>query len=187
MFWLFISKLPAFPLVQKDRNYSLLKKMHPKLYLPEDFVKTIAHYRETFSMETVETLPLINTNLRISTAFDKGLLPEPAHVSGSSVEPSEPSQLAVKFNSKVILFSPTEIYSDTVEKKVESPLNNLRFLVLRRQNGAILLPGGAWSHERDGGNPLLESDCLIRTAMSVFCCCFLFLFTSVFSCTRFFD
>jgi hypothetical protein len=64
-----------------------------------------------------------------------------------------------------MFFAPDEIFSDNLEKVIECPLNNLRFLVLRRQNGTLLLPGGAWSYEKDGGNPLEESDCLIRTAV----------------------
>jgi len=183
----------------------------PNIYLPDDFVKMNVDWSsismaldEDLLPKMVANAPILfettpgtlsneyvnsvgadyqpkPTNLKVNTV--NNTISEVAHRPDLFVNATKP----VKFNAKVIICCG---FRDPEKDRVDCNLTrNLRILCGRRK-GSVMLLGGAWCKELDGGNPLVDRSCLLNTARrAVYSQSLLDIFvgTNLFDCGSTFD
>lgn len=57
------------------------------------------------------------------------------------------------------------LVDDSPDEKPAHLHNLLKFVALRKDRSAIMAAGGVWDKELDGGDPAIDEEALIRTAI----------------------
>eukprot|EP00992_Anisonema_acinus_P002300 TRINITY_DN10612_c0_g1_i1.p1 TRINITY_DN10612_c0_g1~~TRINITY_DN10612_c0_g1_i1.p1 ORF type:complete len:633 (-),score=192.44 TRINITY_DN10612_c0_g1_i1:23-1921(-) len=139
----------SFSFVEKERRLTDTCHRYPRLCLSQNFSKFVVHWPESKALD----IPL---DVPISFHTDPDLtLPVPE---GTDV-------VGPKTVARVMLLSIAKQEEPEADKPKPKPhlSKNIKFLVAKKANGGLMSIGGAWSKEKDGGDPSSDAT-LIKTA-----------------------
>ncbi|XP_048571275.1 protein SHORT ROOT IN SALT MEDIUM 1 isoform X3 [Triticum urartu] len=161
----YICKVFPFRLVDAERDYLSLTKRYPRLVISPDVSKVVLNWPKgnlNLSMRTPVSLEHDIHEVDDKTNERTVLSSEKSYSTGS------PDTV---WNVKVLLMSGMSngAFADicslrSAEERIAHWNNVLKFAVFKKDHALITI-GGPWSAAIDGGDPLIDCSCLVRTAV----------------------
>ncbi|XBI11377.1 hypothetical protein VPH35_138454 [Triticum aestivum] len=161
----YLCKVLPFRLVDDERDCLSLTKRYPRLSVIPDFSKIVLNWAK-------ESLNLsLHTPVSLEHAIceDDDKADESALVSSENTSSIKTPETI--WNAKVLLMSGMSngAFADitsmrSTEERVVHLNNILKFAVFKKDR-SLLAIGGPWNAALDGGDPLADCSCLIRTAI----------------------
>eukprot|EP01119_Soliformovum_irregulare_P007807 TRINITY_DN2030_c0_g1_i4.p1 TRINITY_DN2030_c0_g1~~TRINITY_DN2030_c0_g1_i4.p1 ORF type:complete len:880 (+),score=266.45 TRINITY_DN2030_c0_g1_i4:163-2802(+) len=140
-----------YSVIEQNRDYLNLKRRHPRMYISEDLSRVVSHWDTKVPMgtsfDTVSTIVPIHTELSHSIEKREEVDADPC-----------PSMPKVKYSAKVVFTGGVS------SSQMDDLTHNLKFLVGKIERSDLMLLGGPWSAELDGGDPAVDEQALIRCA-----------------------
>eukprot|EP00897_Mesotaenium_endlicherianum_P006610 jgi/Mesen1/5978/ME000302S04977 len=191
----YLCKVEPYSLVETSRDYQSVCRRYSKLYVVPEFSRLVAcwvgkvvkldlHQPISFEHDAVDVV--VKDPEDAATIASPNSKSSAAALAAASAEKSKapPVKGSIVWNAKVILMSGAdeaawkELLEDnkpggddkdgSKEKdkdKVAHLHNLLKFVVLRKDRGAIQAAGGQWDAALDGGDPAVGDGALLRTAI----------------------
>ncbi|VAI89760.1 unnamed protein product [Triticum turgidum subsp. durum] len=161
----YLCKVLPFRLVDDERDCLSLTKRYPRLSVIPDFSKIVLNWAK-------ESLNLsLHTPVSLEHAIceDDDKADESALVSSENTSSIKTPETI--WNAKVLLMSGMSngAFADitsmrSTDERVVHLNNILKFAVFKKDR-SLLAIGGPWNAALDGGDPLVDCSCLIRTAI----------------------
>ncbi|XP_044981802.1 protein SHORT ROOT IN SALT MEDIUM 1-like [Hordeum vulgare subsp. vulgare] len=161
----YICKIFPFRLVDAERDYSSLTKRYPRLVISPDVSKVVLNWPKgnlDLSMRTPVSLEHDIQEMD-DKADERTVLSSEKLYSTSTPD--------TVWNVKVLLMSgmSNSAFADicslrSAEERIVHWNNVLKFAVFKKGHALIAI-GGPWSAVIDGGDPLTDCSCLVRTAI----------------------
>ncbi|KAK7407389.1 hypothetical protein VNO78_09269 [Psophocarpus tetragonolobus] len=163
----YVCKVYPSRLVDIERDYLLIDKRYPRLFVSPEFSKVVVNW------------PMENLKLSIQTpvSFEHDFIEEESVTEPRDSNnkllvgpPPNSEQGNTIWNAKIILmnglsrFALEELSSDKIiDDRIPHICNFLRFAVLKKDH-SFMAVGGPWEPV-DGGDPSIDSNSLIKTAI----------------------
>lgn len=154
----YLVHIPSNVIGQFERSYLDIKKRYPRLFISEEFTKIVANWTETIPLDNPLNLsyytPFYCEYLSSDKKEQKEKLEDPFR---DSISPSN----LKKYNAKAVLLSG---YGDGEQQKGHLS-NILKLLVAKEDRSDLMCLGGEWSSSKDGGDPALDNQVLIKSVI----------------------
>ncbi|XBH56534.1 hypothetical protein VPH35_078335 [Triticum aestivum] len=161
----YICKVFPFRLVDAERDYLSLTKRYPRLVISPDVSKVVLNWPKGN----------LNLSMRTPVSLEHDIHEVDDKADERTVLSSEKSYSTgtpdTVWNVKVLLMSGMSngAFADicslrSAEERLAHWNNVLKFAVFKKDH-ALTTIGGPWSAAIDGGDPLIDSSCLVRTAI----------------------
>ncbi|KAF7049273.1 hypothetical protein CFC21_057840 [Triticum aestivum] len=161
----YICKVFPFRLVDAERDYLSLTKRYPRLVISPDVSKVVLNWPKGN----------LNLSMRTPVSLEHDIHEVDDKADERTVLSSEKSYSTgtpdTVWNVKVLLMSGMSngAFADicslrSAEERLAHWNNVLKFAVFKKDHALITI-GGPWSAAIDGGDPLIDSSCLVRTAI----------------------
>ncbi|KAF0901834.1 hypothetical protein E2562_006463 [Oryza meyeriana var. granulata] len=161
----YICKVLPFRLVDGERDYLSLTKRYPRLAIAPDFSKIVLNWtKESLNLSLHTPVSLEHGIHEVDDITDEGAVITSGKTSSTKISD-------VIWNAKVLLMSgmSNSTYADitslrSTDERVVHLNNILKFAVFKRDRSLFAI-GGPWNAAIDGGDPVVDSSCLIQTAV----------------------
>ncbi|VAH90098.1 unnamed protein product [Triticum turgidum subsp. durum] len=161
----YICKVFPFRLVDAERDYLSLTKRYPRLVISPDVSKVVLNWPKGN----------LNLSMRTPVSLEHDIHEVDDKTNERTVLSSEKSYSTgtpdTVWNVKVLLMSGMSngAFADicslrSAEERIAHWNNVLKFAVFKKDHALITI-GGPWSAAIDGGDPLIDCSCLVRTAI----------------------
>uniref|UniRef100_A0A0E0LCP7 EF-hand domain-containing protein n=1 Tax=Oryza punctata TaxID=4537 RepID=A0A0E0LCP7_ORYPU len=161
----YICKVLPFRLVDDERDYLSLTKRYPRLAIAPDFSKIVFNWsKESLNLSLHTPVSLEHGIHEVEDSTDEGAVITSGKTSSTKIS-------EIIWNAKVLLMSgmSNSAFADitslrSTDERVVHLNNILKFAVFKRDRSLFAI-GGPWSAAIDGGDPVVDSSCLIQTAI----------------------
>ncbi|BBN17937.1 hypothetical protein MPTK1_7g18160 [Marchantia polymorpha subsp. ruderalis] len=169
----YLCKVEPYIFGEAERDYTSLCKRYSKLFVVPEFAKLVVCWTGKDSQICLNQ-PISFEHDAVDVE-DEGESKQAPPKSSDKVLPS-PATNSTKgtttWNAKVMLMSGSSeaalnelLVDDSPDEKPAHLHNLLKFVALRKDRSAIMAAGGVWDKELDGGDPAIDEEALIRTAI----------------------
>uniref|UniRef100_J3MF26 EF-hand domain-containing protein n=1 Tax=Oryza brachyantha TaxID=4533 RepID=J3MF26_ORYBR len=161
----YICKVLPFRLVDTERDYLSLTKRYPRLAIAPDFSKIVLNWtKESLNLSLHTPVSLEHGIHEVDDSTDEGAVISSGKTSSTKIP-------EIIWNAKVLLMSgmSNSAFADitslrSTDERVVHLNNILKFAVFKRDRSLFAI-GGPWNAAIDGGDPVVDSSCLIQTAI----------------------
>ncbi|KAL2613073.1 hypothetical protein R1flu_024765 [Riccia fluitans] len=169
----YLCKVEPFLFGEAERDYNSLCRRYSKLFVVPEFAKLVVCWTGKESQIRLDQ-PISFEHDAVDVE-DEGESKQAPPKSSDKVLPSSATNSTkgpTTWNAKVMLMTGAsegalnELLSDECSDDKPIHLHNLlKFVALRKDRSAIMAAGGVWDKELDGGDPAVDEEVLIRTAV----------------------